>query len=424
MLHSRLTDRALAQRTREGDERAFAVLVGRHRDTLVRFVSRRARPELAEDAVQEALASAHAALQDGRVPSDVRAWLHTIAWRRALDLLRGERLAAPLDEVLLASPADGPADAAMRRDEFAGVVRAWADLPERQRAALVLSVLEGRSVDDIATALDVSGGAAKAVVSRARRTLAERIASAEADCDSVREHVVVAATRGVRLSAHATRHVQGCTGCSRLHRELRRQRRYAAVLFLPTALAVRFETRFGALRDRLRDIVLLPSAEPQVSSVAKLCAVACAGTLAGTPTALVATAPVVAPEVRPAKTERREPDRSAARPQTDSARQAPATAPAVVPAAAPAPESSAVPVRAQSTPRTVQRVSRDQVAPARRLLVAAGATDAPPASTPAGATGPLTEEVTEEGGTTVLRVAPTEAITGPTAPAAGSAPPE
>lgn len=196
------------------------------------------------------------------------------------------------------------------------------------------------------------------------------------------------------------------------------------MLFLPTALAVRFETRFGALRDRLRDIVLLPSAEPQVSSVAKLCAVACAGTLAGTPTALVATAPVVAPEVRPAKTERREPDRSAARPQTDSARQAPATGPAVTTAAAPAPESSAVPARARSTPRTVQRVSRDQVAPARRLLVAAGATDAPSASTPAGATGPLTEEVTEEGGTTVLRVAPTEAITEPTTPAAGSAPPE
>src|SRR5262245_30096452 len=79
-------DRRLAARAGEGDERAFDELVERHRDLLLRYVARRFRPELAEDAVQEALLSAHRALSGGTRPNDVRAWLSTIAWRRALDL--------------------------------------------------------------------------------------------------------------------------------------------------------------------------------------------------------------------------------------------------------------------------------------------------------------------------------------------------
>src|SRR5829696_7566992 len=81
-------DRRLAARAGEGDERAFAELVERHRDALLRYVARRFRPDHAEDAVQEALLSAHRALIAGARPADVRAWLATIAWQRAFDLSR------------------------------------------------------------------------------------------------------------------------------------------------------------------------------------------------------------------------------------------------------------------------------------------------------------------------------------------------
>src|ERR1700754_2930563 len=47
-------DRRLAARAGAGDERAFAELVARHREPLLRYVARRFGPELAEDAVQEA----------------------------------------------------------------------------------------------------------------------------------------------------------------------------------------------------------------------------------------------------------------------------------------------------------------------------------------------------------------------------------
>jgi DNA-directed RNA polymerase specialized sigma24 family protein len=51
-------DERLIERAGAGDERAFAELVERHRAPLLRYVSRRFSPDLAEDAVQEALLAA------------------------------------------------------------------------------------------------------------------------------------------------------------------------------------------------------------------------------------------------------------------------------------------------------------------------------------------------------------------------------
>ena len=48
-------------------------------------------------------------------------------------------------------------------------------LPENQRAALWLSAVEGMPYADIATALDVTPKAVKALVHRARVTLAEKL---------------------------------------------------------------------------------------------------------------------------------------------------------------------------------------------------------------------------------------------------------
>ena len=154
-------DRRLAARASAGDERAFTQLGDRHREPLLRYVARRFSPELAEDAVQEALLSAHRALVGGTVPSDVRAWLATIAWRRALDMTRRERESLPLDADVAAGAASEPEARAIQTQELGRVVAAFSELPERQRTALALSALEGRSLEEIGDALDVPAGAAK-----------------------------------------------------------------------------------------------------------------------------------------------------------------------------------------------------------------------------------------------------------------------
>ena len=183
-----------------GDERAFAELVERHRDPLLRYVARRFRPELAEDAVQEALLSAHRALIGGTRPADVRAWLSTIAWRRALDLTRRERDALPLDAGVAAKVAEDPEARAMQANELDRVVERDDELPERQLTALRLSALEGRSLEEIGDALDVGADTAKSLVARSRRTLSHRLAAADMGCDEVRVQMESAAMRGVRLA--------------------------------------------------------------------------------------------------------------------------------------------------------------------------------------------------------------------------------
>ncbi|WP_205697928.1 RNA polymerase sigma factor [Conexibacter sp. SYSU D00693] len=282
-------DRLLAQRTSAGDDEAFAAIVHRHRAPLVRFVAKRTgRPELAEDAVQEALLAAHRALRGGSVPDDLRPWLRTIAARRAIDLARRERDAVPLDDArcVLATPASTEPEAAVAAAaELDRVVATWSELPPRQRRALALSVLEGRSLREIADAFDVDVVAAKSLVARSRRTLVHRLGD----------------------EAHT------------------RRRRPRVLVLAPHGLLVALGHRFDGLRERLRDlIVLLPGSEPQISLVAKGCAAACISTVGLGGAVPVAT---VAPPVleRAPKVERDRPERKAASaPRKQPAKKAPA----------------------------------------------------------------------------------------------------
>ncbi len=66
---------------------------------------------------------------------------------------------------------DGPAAAFERNERFQATVDALHELPERQRAALVLRELEGRSHEEIAETLGVTSGAARQHLMRARVAL-------------------------------------------------------------------------------------------------------------------------------------------------------------------------------------------------------------------------------------------------------------
>lgn len=283
-------DRRLAARAGEGDERAFDELVERHQDQLLRFVARRFRPDLAEDAVQEALLSAHRALIGGTQPTDVRAWLSTIAWRRALDLARRERDALPLDAGVASKVADDPEVRALQAHELGRVVAAMSELPERQRTALKLSALEGRSLEEIGSVLDVPADTAKSLVARSRRTLHHRLEAADLDCGDARVEMEAAAARGVRLSGLVTLHLESCRACERAHRSIRRRRRVA--LFVPFGLIV----KTAGVRDRLRDLIAFnPAWEAQIGA-AKMCTAACL-TAVGTGVAAAPTATVTVPLV-------------------------------------------------------------------------------------------------------------------------------
>ena len=125
----------------------------------------------AEDIVSETFARALVARDQIRVGT-VKAYLpHDRA--QSLSRRPAPRLAARELEPGLPDPAPGPEKAAGDRDALRRVLDALAQLPEADRAALLLSAQEGLTSDEIAATLGLSVAAVKVKIHRARLRLNE-----------------------------------------------------------------------------------------------------------------------------------------------------------------------------------------------------------------------------------------------------------
>ncbi len=119
---------------------------------------------LADDLAAETFVRAFVAAGDVR--GSVRSWLLAIAHNLFREELRKRRPSAPMDPAL-ADPAAAPDE----RAELRRALRALQQLPETDRAALVLRAVEELSHDEIAVALGLSPIAARVRVYRARARL-------------------------------------------------------------------------------------------------------------------------------------------------------------------------------------------------------------------------------------------------------------
>jgi RNA polymerase sigma factor (sigma-70 family) len=162
-------DERLAQLAGEGSEQAFEELVRRHRANLVTFAGSIAPPGYADDVVQDSMVKAQAALLRGDEPEYAKAWLYKIVRNTALNERRGWRDHDEIDETI--DGVEQPPQAFERRADIRNLVIALNDLPEAQRDALVQREMEGRGHDEIASALQVSPGAVRQLIHRARTTL-------------------------------------------------------------------------------------------------------------------------------------------------------------------------------------------------------------------------------------------------------------
>jgi RNA polymerase sigma-70 factor (ECF subfamily) len=151
---------------RAGDEGAFEEMVRRYRPRLVDHAARIAGDGEADDVVQESLAIAYHALQHTEVLA-LWPWLYAVVRNRALtDLGARRRLAEPLsDEV---AGLDDPSHTADRRATLASLIDQLRAMPHGQRAALVKHEFEGLDYRRVAHDLDMTPGAAKQLVYRAR----------------------------------------------------------------------------------------------------------------------------------------------------------------------------------------------------------------------------------------------------------------
>jgi RNA polymerase sigma factor (sigma-70 family) len=139
----------------------FQRFLDAHRDSVWRFLLGTVGSEDAEDCFQEtfiAALRAYPSLQAQQREHNLRAWVLTIAHRKALDAHRSRsRRAVPVAEVaqLQAEHAPSPSD----RDE--ALWDAVGELPSRQRSAVVLRYVVDLPHREIAAAIGCSEEAAR-----------------------------------------------------------------------------------------------------------------------------------------------------------------------------------------------------------------------------------------------------------------------
>jgi RNA polymerase sigma-70 factor, ECF subfamily len=177
-LHEQRSDAELLAAHVAGDPYAFEELFYRHHRQLhrvARLTSRSA--EDAEDALQEAMASAHRGAGSFRQDAAVSSWLHRIVVNACLDRLRRNKshLTVALDDVYPV------ADRTAQIDTAIAVQRALMRLPVEQRAAVVAVDMHGYSVADTAAMLGVAEGTVKSRCARARARLAAILGYLETD---------------------------------------------------------------------------------------------------------------------------------------------------------------------------------------------------------------------------------------------------
>ncbi|MGB9185473.1 MAG: sigma-70 family RNA polymerase sigma factor [Solirubrobacteraceae bacterium] len=218
--------------------RVFESLYRRHVADVYRYLlAMLDRQADAEDATQTTFLHAYRALERGERPRDAGSWLRAIALNVSREHYR--RASRRPDEVSLN---DDPGELVLDppTPAIGDVIRGLSCLPFNQRAALVMREFEGRSLAEIAVALDVSDSAVEALLFRGRRALREQLeetlscAQAEAAISSQLDGALPRSERG-RLRAH----LRECSDCASLARRLRGQRsaiRALSVVPLPAAL--------------------------------------------------------------------------------------------------------------------------------------------------------------------------------------------
>jgi RNA polymerase sigma-70 factor, ECF subfamily len=157
-------------------------LFAKHHGEIYAYLIRMIRdPELAADLTQDAFVKAYRAYDSLEKPENARAWLYQIAHRVALDHIRRQKIVRFLPWTGESRGAVPSAEHLAMENRLSGdLQRALARIPERQRAALLLAEIHDLTGLELASALGVSHVAARALLTRARESLRQALASERA----------------------------------------------------------------------------------------------------------------------------------------------------------------------------------------------------------------------------------------------------
>jgi RNA polymerase sigma-70 factor (ECF subfamily) len=183
-------DARLMLRVQQGDRVAFEALVEKYKQPVMNLVYRMIGDlHEAEDLAQNVFVQVYKSAHRYRVTARFSTWLFTIARNLCLnELRRRSRHPAESLDAGLADQEDyslhhqledavtpSPPEACLQAELEQRIDRALAELPEKQRTAILLCRHEDLSYEDIAEILDCSVSATKSLIHRARESLRQRL---------------------------------------------------------------------------------------------------------------------------------------------------------------------------------------------------------------------------------------------------------
>ncbi len=169
-------------RAAAGDQRALAALIDRHSPRVYALAKRMLTDaEEAEDVTQEVFLRAWRALPRWEPRARLSTWLHRVGLNLCYDRLRRRREQAMSEPPEQIDPGLRPDQAMMEVQRQARVGAAIDGLPARQKAAITLCAIEGRSNIEAAEIMDISVEALESLLARARRGLRTTLADARED---------------------------------------------------------------------------------------------------------------------------------------------------------------------------------------------------------------------------------------------------
>lgn len=181
-------DRQLVERARNGDKRAFDLLVQKYHRRLMRLLSRMVRnQEEVEDIAQETFIKAYRALPQFRGDAAFYTWLYRIGVNTARNYLSSRKRQMPtisdqamnddddVDERIVAQDINTPESMLLSKQVAMAVNDAVEALPEELRTAITLREMEGMSYEEIAEMMACPIGTVRSRIFRAREAIATKL---------------------------------------------------------------------------------------------------------------------------------------------------------------------------------------------------------------------------------------------------------
>jgi RNA polymerase sigma-70 factor (ECF subfamily) len=177
-------DRFLVEQVQQGDQRAFETLLQKHQRRVLSLIGHTIRqPNEVEDLAQQVFLKVYTALPKFDFRAEFSTWLYRITVNECYDHLRRQRalksyggneiqVGELVDLDRLSAKRSRPGENPARQAELKQVVEIlFSRLSAEERLLLTLRELEGYSMEEIATVMDLKENTVKVRLFRARKRL-------------------------------------------------------------------------------------------------------------------------------------------------------------------------------------------------------------------------------------------------------------